>query len=102
MSDGPYPAEAEIREDLDVPSPRRGRNSGATRWGIIEELEVGQSAIWTLPDEEELKRFRNILSSTAHRYGKKLDRNFTIRTLEPAPDGPRIGIWRLPNPVPEV
>lgn len=100
MSD--YPVTAEVREDLDIPKTRRGRPPGATRWSVVTELDVGQSAVFTIPTEEELKRFRNTLSSTVYRYGKRLNRKFTVRTLEPSPEGLRIGVWRLEDPDPDV
>jgi hypothetical protein len=90
------PISAEVRDDLELPQSRRGRPHGATKWAVIPELEVEQSCVWTIPTAEELKKFRNVLSSTVHRYSRKLGREFTVRTLRQDDDGNfRIGVWRL-------
>ena len=86
----------EIRSDLELPPETRGGPRGPSKWGMLEDLKIGQSAIFRFDTKEERDRFRNTLSSTAHRYGKKLDRKFTVRTMEEDDDGLlRIGVWRL-------
>lgn len=85
----------EIRDDLGIPAEKRGGPRGPSKWGLLKELEVGQSAVWRFDTREEMERFRNTLSSTCHRYGSNLGRVFTVRTMKPDESGlMRVGVWR--------
>ena len=87
-----------VRDDLPIPSPDRGGRGGARKWGVVVELEPGQSATWEHMDKDEMERFRNVLSSTCHRYAKKLDREYTVRTTPPQIPGVdpwQVGVWRI-------
>jgi len=74
----------------DVPAP--DVTDDRMDWGFLEELEQGQSAHFDVENYDELIRIRDNLSSAAHRYGRKLDRRFTVRVRE---DKSGLGVWRV-------
>lgn len=77
----------EIRDDLELPTTRVGPSSNRkSKWSWILDLLPGQSAILRAPTMEELEKVRNVLGSTAYRFGKQHNRQFTVRTLEPDED----------------
>ena len=95
MAEIPH-VDPEIRDDMAIPDNKGGGPRGPQKWGLFQRLKVGQSALWTFGSKDELVRFRNTLSSNAHRYGQKLDRVFSVRTLEPTDDGLfQVGVWRM-------
>lgn len=84
------PIVPEFRDDLDLPSHRvvggGGTNTRSGRWSWIYDLVPAQGAVLRASSREEMVKLRGTLSSTAHRIGKKTDRQFTVRTLKPDPE----------------
>lgn len=80
MSEVTEALEPRLQQGKQIPEARTGITR-RKRWGFLADLKVGGSAEFDFETYEAMVDFRNSLGSTAHRYGKRLDREFTVRTM---------------------
>lgn len=81
-----------IKHGKPTPPPKTGSGRRASKWGFLRDMEVGESAHFgDLYDQEKRNAVRARLASAASRYGRLLDRDFTVRTLA---DKGEVAVWR--------
>lgn len=84
----------EIREDMPLPTPTKGRKA-TSKFKSVFELEIGQTAVWNVDEMVDPAKFQRSLCATVYKHARQTGKKFSVQKIrDDNKEVVSIGVWR--------